>query len=615
MATSNIGTTIFNIPPEPKPVPTLNSDEESFVILGKSLEGLLYEEDSGTSIILEAKQLLKEELEKISLQVKEQELKNGHQGNPLFANGVNEKQPSVSDNKVDLETSQCKFHTANFEDKNYHSTALPTMPSHLAVADETNKAISIISFAPNEFQSEELQNKVSQLIEENVNLKDTIIQNNNSMKAQYERIVAWQSEVEKVHQTHKEKFMKAKECIETLKKENASLQLEVENLKEALRENQQLVQNNGENVDKIELDKAKNEIKELKEVIENVTLKNAEAINIEVGKQTLVEQKLANYEEALEDAYKTIKELKANKNLELASLGSLKVLEEKSQKEIVSLQTQLAKSLQHSDTASRLSYELEQAKYKITELEQHREINENHLKEANNRCDVIMADKKALSESICALTKVIDDKQNELCSLKQQLSDKNLELQGVVLQLKSQYKQQQSGVDNEQVANLRQQLMQAQKAYTECNQAKVQLQAQSNKLQTENYEFSQKLLTKQEEEDTLYALKAQLEVYKSDFEAEREAKEDIKREKLKLSEDLQNLHRRNIQMQEEIELYREQVNQFHPVSTTRRGEEARSNSGSDSPPLSRYTCPICNLRFRSLKLVQDHLETCICHDL
>ena len=36
------------------------------------------------------------------------------------------------------------------------------------------------------------------------------------MKAQYERIVTWQEDVQKVHEVHKERFLRAKQYIETV---------------------------------------------------------------------------------------------------------------------------------------------------------------------------------------------------------------------------------------------------------------------------------------------------------------------------------------------------------------------------------------------------------------
>jgi len=50
----------------------------------------------------------------------------------------------------------------------------------------------------------------------------------------------------------------------------------------------------------------------------------------------------------------------------------------------------------------------------------------------------------------------------------------------------------------------------------------------------------------------------QLEQFRADFEAEKKAKEEEKTRANKLSEDLQQVHRRNQQLQEEVELLRGQ---------------------------------------------------------
>lgn len=51
----------------------------------------------------------------------------------------------------------------------------------------------------------------------------------------------------------------------------------------------------------------------------------------------------------------------------------------------------------------------------------------------------------------------------------------------------------------------------------------------------------------------LFICYLQLELYKSDFEAERQAKESLKCEKEQIAEDLQHLQRRNQQLLEEVE--------------------------------------------------------------
>jgi len=55
----------------------------------------------------------------------------------------------------------------------------------------------------------------------------------------------------------------------------------------------------------------------------------------------------------------------------------------------------------------------------------------------------------------------------------------------------------------------------------------------------------------------------QVEVYQSDFNAEREARENLAGEKERLAEDLRHLQRRNQQLLDELEAY--QQNQFEQM--------------------------------------------------
>jgi hypothetical protein len=58
----------------------------------------------------------------------------------------------------------------------------------------------------------------------------------------------------------------------------------------------------------------------------------------------------------------------------------------------------------------------------------------------------------------------------------------------------------------------------------------------------------------------------QVEVYQSDFNAEREARENLAGEKERLAEDLRHLQRRNQQLLDELEAY--QQNQFQQMQRT-----------------------------------------------
>ncbi|XP_074093961.1 uncharacterized protein LOC141524167 isoform X2 [Cotesia typhae] len=70
---------------------------------------------------------------------------------------------------------------------------------------------------------EEIELKVAKLMKENVELKETLTKNNDSMKKHFNTLVSWQNELMKVHGNHKQKFSETCDMISLLKKENAEL--------------------------------------------------------------------------------------------------------------------------------------------------------------------------------------------------------------------------------------------------------------------------------------------------------------------------------------------------------------------------------------------------------
>ncbi|CAD6203471.1 GSCOCG00009779001-RA-CDS [Cotesia congregata] len=70
---------------------------------------------------------------------------------------------------------------------------------------------------------EEIELKVGKLMKENVELKETLTRNNDSMKKHFNTLVSWQNELMKVHGSHKQKFSETCDMISLLKKENAEL--------------------------------------------------------------------------------------------------------------------------------------------------------------------------------------------------------------------------------------------------------------------------------------------------------------------------------------------------------------------------------------------------------
>lgn len=76
----------------------------------------------------------------------------------------------------------------------------------------------ILSMATNE-----VHQKLEELLQENTKLKETIKQNNLAMKKQLNTMVSWQEMVVKLHEHHREKFKETTSLIGNLKQENLEL--------------------------------------------------------------------------------------------------------------------------------------------------------------------------------------------------------------------------------------------------------------------------------------------------------------------------------------------------------------------------------------------------------
>lgn len=76
---------------------------------------------------------------------------------------------------------------------------------------------------PTDLSPEEIQRKLHEVLQENLQLKETLQQNNLAMKQQFNTLAMWQEEVSKVHQNHKAKFAETKDLVLKLRAENAEL--------------------------------------------------------------------------------------------------------------------------------------------------------------------------------------------------------------------------------------------------------------------------------------------------------------------------------------------------------------------------------------------------------
>lgn len=86
----------------------------------------------------------------------------------------------------------------------------------------------------------EIHQKLSNLLQENTKLKETLKQNNLAMKKQLTTMVSWQEIVVKLHANHMEKFKEAANVINDLKKENLELKTKLAIQSENIEHNSQV---------------------------------------------------------------------------------------------------------------------------------------------------------------------------------------------------------------------------------------------------------------------------------------------------------------------------------------------------------------------------------------
>ncbi|RXG55545.1 Optineurin [Armadillidium vulgare] len=149
------------------------------------------------------------------------------------------------------------------------------------------------------------------------------------------------------------------------------------------------------------------------------------------------------------------------------------------------------------------------------------------------------------------------------------------------------------------------------------------------------------LMEMKSEGETIAVLRAQVEVYQSDFRAEREAREAMASDREKLREDLRHLQMRNTQLMDELEAYqRRHFSQGQGPSSRSASEEPKdtkdfylnpeniwdklSNSSDkkvedkkeENPEVDENLlyCPKCSKSFSELRPLEEHVNKCLDED-
>nr|CAH7751765.1 unnamed protein product [Callosobruchus chinensis] len=539
---STIPKGVMIVPDAPPEMPSLSSDDESFVVLGKSL----IPDDPASG--------------------------NDDHKNVVDSEVVDEARRWISNEIQALEIEEQKGDEADGRLLKKGDTGGNAVGTSKEKKDSLDAPISIASITSN-LSSEEVQTKIAQIIEENMKLKDTILQNNISLKSQYDRIVAWQEEVQKVYQAHKDKIYEAKACIEKLKKDKENLAHELEKQKDV------------------------------------VSLKN----------------------EAIKKLQETLASKESNESLNQTSNNNLK------------------------------EFELEMANKKIKDLEGENQKLKDENADLHRNLESLKEASKPNEERIRKLQGELDLAKTEIEQYtleaskgKNMLRDRETELGQIIAGLREQLSNIKPAEPwiTEELDNTRTQLSNTQIMLTLAEENKTSALAQvatlSQQVMRLNKEIEE-IKLKNDQSDEMFALKTQMDMYKVDFEQERSAKETIKLEKDKLLEDIQMLQNRNQQLQDELTMIRNsgdfvvlpQAGQTMSSSSRENTSSSASNRYTRdlphirssylnssplrrniltrsylrtpirSPPLGKHSCPMCGIQFRSIRLLEDHVDVCL----
>ncbi|XP_029471230.1 optineurin [Rhinatrema bivittatum] len=529
----------------------------------------------------------------------------------------------------------------------------------------TNPTLGVIT-------PENMIQQINELILENNELKEAMRQNNQAMKGRFEELSVWRGKQMEERELYESKFRAAQQRLCEVSSENEQLKRDLQSQKEREEAREELEQLKAQ-VMRLQAEKA-----DLLAIISELQIK----VNMGSSEDSFVEIRIAKREE--NDASKanndtpeqTTSELEAyiskssdeTKNyLEseeatvsrlLQSLREESVKVEKLEEELRIAQHRLAeveekaaavsedgtqteenveKKLEEDSTTAEFVSEVESLKLQIKSL--CKELQEAHVK--LNEAERL---KKRLQEKCQALDQKLSEHDAELGEKQQlQFSVRKLELQ--VESMGEEIRIEKAKTENEMLQSIKLQdafdkltLEQADARQTiedlrSKESARVQVVANelNEKLEKAERALAEKQLeidklklmckSQEEERETISLLRTQLEIYCSDFHAEREAREKIHGEKEQLAIQLEFMLKENARIQQDLDCH---VRESLAEMQWRHGATGQSNQersprlvqrGADTTEaqhnIPMHACPKCNEILPDLDTLQIHVMDCI----
>ncbi|NWV10293.1 OPTN protein, partial [Ptilonorhynchus violaceus] len=532
--------------------------------------------------------------------------------------------------------------------------------------------------ALNTYTPEEMVQQMKELITENNELKEAMKLHNQAMKDRYEELSTWREKQKEEREFYELKFKEAKQCLQAKCVENEQLQQQLQSLKEreegAEMEGCMASEKEGRHL-KSQVQRLQAEKADLLAIISELQVKlniSAEDSFVEIGmivskgnKRSAVTcnqaasiklvvscglSKSADESKNLESEELTVSQLLCCLRNETQKRENLEkeLQDHKERYEVemskISLIPNLSKRESfHSETCMRICLssvlwvgsEIEALNMQVCALfkelqEAHEKLKEAELiqKKLQEKCQVL--ERKSL-----AAASELEEKQQLIYTIKK------LELQVESMQAEVKLEQAKTHEEKARYSNLQdsyskllpelteamkkidemklKELDRVDKAVVEQLKAKVELAEQALAAKQLQIDEMKQIIAKQEEDlETMSVLRAQMEVYCSDFHAERAAREKIHEEKeqlavqlaylLKEQQNLEDLGRNSLAEMQSRHGAR-MPDREHSPRLVQRG--TNSQDWPEQQNISIYSCPKCEEILPDLDTLQIHVMDCI----
>ncbi|NXL60873.1 OPTN protein, partial [Chordeiles acutipennis] len=509
------------------------------------------------------------------------------------------------------------------------------------------------------YTPEEMVQQMKELITENNELKEAMKVHNQAMKDRYAELSIWREKQKEERELYELKFKEAKQCLLAKCIENEKLQQQLQSLK-AKEEGAEMVSK--ELAPEKEARQLKSQVQRLQaekadllaiisELQVKLNISSAEDSFVEIGMtvsagnkrntvtsgQKLCRSKTADESKNLESEELTVSQL-------LCCLRNETQKREKLEKELQDHKERYelfffrAAAVTKSVTDQRqaeISGEVETLNLQVCAL--FKELQEAHekLKEAELIQKKLQEKCQVLERKSSAAASELEEKQQLIYTVKK------LELQVESMQAEVKLEQAKTHEERAKYSSLQDtynkllpELSEARKTIDEMKlkeldrvdkivveqlNAKVELAEQALAAKQLQIDEMKQIIAKQEEDlETMAVLRAQMEVYCSDFHAERAAREKIHEEKeqlavqlaylLKEQQNLEDLGRRSLAEMQSRHGARV-PDREHSPRLVQRG--TGSQDWPEQRNISMYSCPKCEEILPDLDTLQIHVMDCI----